>query len=188
MLLYLCRDSKAQKATTMNYDNMSQAELIAIIEILSMDVSFGIMKKERGILDYGDIADGTDVIFIDLGNVHAANHKYTQDGYDSFVRNVTSKLKNEDTLIKFGGDEIVIIPRAGTRIVQYIARITTLLQDNNIYAVLAATKSLGGLCDTVKYLDAIVSAEKLELELTGAKPHRDQPYQLLESFVIMTDY
>jgi hypothetical protein len=172
----------------MNYDNLTREELIAVIQELSFDRSFGIIKKERGILDYGNIVDGTDVIYIDLANVHAANHLYTMDGYDSFVRNVTAQIKHEDVVIKFGGDEIVIIPRNGTSLVDYIARLNTLLKDNNIYAVIASTKSINGLCETVKYLDAIVSAEKTELEATGKKPARDQVYTVRDSSILMLDY
>lgn len=168
----------------MNYDNMTREDLIAMIESLSYDKSFGVMKKERGILDYGNIADGTDVIFIDLANVHAANHLYTMDGYDQFVRNVLDNIKHEDTVIKFGGDEIVIIPRNGTHLEEYINRLMALMYSNNIYAVIATMKSMNGLCATVKELDVIVSGEKLRLEESGLKPCRDEKYRVLESVVI----
>lgn len=177
-----------ERHTTMNLQDCSKAELLAIIETLSTDLSFGIMKKERGILEYGNIADNTPVIFIDLANVHAANHLYTMDGYDSFVRNVTSAIKHEDVVIKFGGDEVVILPRTGTHIAEYIARLTTLLHTNNIYAVIASAPSINGLVETVKYLDAIVSDVKLELELTGKKPSRDEAYHVMESVVVISEY
>lgn len=168
----------------MNYDTMSRDDLIAMIETLSYDQSFGILKKERGILEYGNIADGTDVIYLDLCNVHAANHLYTNDGYDCFVRNVTDKIKHSDAVIKFGGDELVIIPRNGTHIVEYLDRLTRLLRDNNIYAVIAYTQSVNGLTATVKTLDKIVSAEKKRLEENGLKPSRDEAYKVLDSIII----
>ena len=147
----------------MSLQDLTRDELIAMVEYLSNDQSFGIMKKERGIFDYGNIANGTDVIFLDLCNVHAANHLYTMAGYDQMVRNVTEQIKHLDAVIKFGGDELVIIPRNGTHIVEYVTRLCEVLKTNNIYAVIAYTKSHGGLVETVESLDKIVSAKKLQI-------------------------
>lgn len=173
----------------MNYNNLSHEQLIAIIEaqnaqieFLSKDISFNILKKESGVLHHNNIANGTEIIFIDLCNVHAANHLYTMDGYDQFVRNVTNRI--DDIAIKFGGDEIVIILPENSNAWAYMHRIAEIMQNNNIYAVMCATKSHGTLLETVKTLDAVVSAEKLALEQNGEKPNRDAEYTCLESIIL----
>lgn len=171
----------------MDYSKLSKQELLDILHFARIDRSFGIIKKEFGIIEYGNVADGSIVIYLDLANVHAANHKYSMDGYDKFVQNVMNELRESDILIKFAGDEIVILPKNinnAADLKTYIMRLSKLLADNNIYAVIAITTAVNGLENTVLYLDKIVSCKKLELEVCGLKPHRDAEYVCLNSIVM----
>lgn len=171
------------------YDNMTQAELIAVIqkqqkdiEFLSHDISFNILKKEAGVLRYNNLHTDAQVVFIDLCNVHAGNHFFTMDGYDELVKAFTRRIT--DVAIKFGGDEIVIILDKNVNVWSYMQYVASVMAENNIYAVIAATTACGTLLETAKKLDKIVSAEKLAQEKNGEKPARDAEYVCLDSTII----
>jgi len=168
----------------MNYNDLTRSELLDLVNVLSIDRSFEIMKKEACIFHYDNISDGEIVLFIDLCNVHAANHKYSMAGYDRFVRNVTRTIRESDIIAKFGGDELVIILRSTADIKAFVARLITIMAENNIYAVIACTTSYNGLVATVEYLDKHVSYHKLLAERTGSKPDRSKDYECLASTVV----
>jgi diguanylate cyclase (GGDEF)-like protein len=168
----------------MNYDNMTREDLIAYIEMMKIDRSFNIIKKEAALYEHGNLADGETVILIDIACMHAMNHKYTMNGTDQRIRNFTQHVRESDVIAKFGGDELVIIVRSTSDITAYTNRLNQVMRDNELYGVMAVTTSCNGLENTFNKLDAKVSACKLQLELSGLKPDRNQEYTCGESWIV----
>lgn len=172
-----------ESITTMNYDNMSREDLIAYIESIRIDKSFNILKKESALVEW-TIADGDQVIFMDIVAMHSANHLYGMDGVDSFIRNITDWIRVSDKVAKFGGDEIVIVLQSNTNAWHYMERLAVVMANNNMYGTIAATTALNGLENTIKKLDAIVMTDKLESEKNGTKADRCATYVCGESTII----
>jgi len=168
---------------TMNYDGMTRDDLIAYIEKLRVDISFGIIKKETAVAEW-NVPNGTTIIYLDLACMHSANHKYGMSTVDSFIRNITAYIRTSDNAAKFGGDEIVIMLQSESDGWAYMQRLAQVMSDNNMYGTMAYTKSHGGLLTTVDKLDSIVMQDKLESELDGSKAHRDAEYTCGESTLI----
>jgi diguanylate cyclase (GGDEF)-like protein len=142
------------------------------------------MRKEAMLYHCSNLTDGEIVILIDIACMHAGNHKYTMNGMDSFIRNVTQYIRENDIIGKFGGDELVIIVRSTSDINAMMERINQVMRDNNLYGVMAVTTSRNGLENTFNKLDAKVSACKLQLELSGLKPDRNVEYVCGESWIV----
>lgn len=166
----------------MNYDCMTREDLIAYIESIRIDRSFEVLKKESALVEW-NVADNTPIILIDIASMHAANHKYTMNGVDQFIRNVTKEIRSTDKIAKFGGDELVIVLESCDNAWAYMHRVAGIMRDNNLYAVMAAMPAKNGLENTFKMLDAIVMAEKEEQDKNGEKD-RHAEYTVKESTII----
>jgi len=158
--------------------------LRSLIAKLQMDCTFGILNKNGAMMLYGNVEDGKNLIFIDLCNVHAANHKHTMAGYDAMINKMLDSFRHSDTIIKYGGDELVIILNSGNP-EEYMKRMDYVMQQNNIYAVMVSVKTQGGLQKSIDKADAIVSEVKMSLELNGMKPDRNEEYTCLDSHIIV---
>ncbi len=167
----------------MNYDNMTRDQLIALIEQLTIDSAFGIINRNGAMMRYNDIEDGRTLILLDLCNLHALNHKYTNAGVDQLIRNVVNQFRHDDSVIRYGGDELVIILNSGNG-QEYVKRFDSVMHANDMYAVYAIVTTSNGLENSVAKADELLTAVKVSIELNGMKPDRNQPYELLDSHVI----
>lgn len=168
---------------TQTLESMSKEDLVKFATMLGIDRGFGIMTRNMAQTLMSDIEAGQTLVFADLCNVHAANHLYTMAGYDERVDRVLAEVRHSDTIIKWGGDEIVFIVNSGN-VAEYVSRIKELMAANDIYAVFGIVTTSTSLVESVKRADAIVSVTKLMLETTGQKPSRDAEYVCLESIVV----
>lgn len=167
----------------MNYDAMSRDELIAAIEILTIDAAFGIMNRNAAMLKHSTIESGKSLIMFDIANMHGANHKYTMCGVDNMIRTLINTFRQSDILIRYGGDEIVILLNSGNAL-EYIDRFDAVARANNLYGVYGIVTTSTSLEESVNRADALVMAVKTSLELNGLKASRDQEYSLLDSHVV----
>jgi GGDEF domain-containing protein len=168
------------------YNELQQENdtLRALIAQLQQDHTFGILNKSGLHMLWSNIEDGKDLIYIDLCNVHAANHAYTFSGYDSKINKVLDAFRSSDIIAKIGGDELIVILNSGNA-VEYCERLAQVMKENDIYAVIAPVKTSNGLQATIDKADADVSGLKLALEMYGLKPSRDEAYKCLDSYIIV---
>jgi GGDEF domain-containing protein len=167
----------------MNYDDMTREELIAMVEKLTIDSAFGIINRNAAELSYSTIESGKQLIMFDIANMHGANHKYTMAGVDTMIRTLINEFRHSDILIRWGGDEIVILLNSGCAL-EYIDRFDTVARANNLYGVYGIVTTSNSLVESVARADALVMQVKLCLELNGMKTSRDQEYSLLDSHVV----
>lgn len=172
-----------ERHIAMNYDNMTREELIALIEKLSIDSAFQVMNRNAAELRYSTIKSGKSLIMVDIANMHAANHKYTMHGVDTMIQNVIDSFRHSDIVIRWGGDELVIILNSGCPL-EYITRFDQVMRNNNLYGVYGVVTTSDNLRESVKRADALVMQVKLCLELNNMKPSRDQEYMVLDSHVV----
>lgn len=164
---------------------MNHNDLVEFAMKLGIDRGFGIMTRGMAQMFYSTIDTGKTLIFLDLANIHAANHKYTMNTVDQFVSSVLDQFRHNDTWIKWAGDEIVcILENTDTDIAAFIDRLDNVMAEHNLYAVYGVVTTSTDLVESVKRADAIVSATKLDLELSGKKPDRNEEYRRLDSVTV----
>ncbi len=123
--------------------------------------------------------EGQSLIYVDMCNVHACNHKYTMSGTNA--RWIAS-FRSTDNLVKIGGDEIGIYVN-DEDVGGFLRRVTEAMVHNGVYAVFVVLGTSGSFTEDINRADAMCSAIKLDLEQTGRKPNRDMPYVCLDSIV-----
>ncbi len=166
-----------------NYNELSREELIARINQLEIDSAFGILNRNGAMARYSTIESGKSLIMVDIANMHAANHKFTMNGVDTLIRNVVKEFRHDDLVIRFGGDELVILLNSGNA-EEYVKRFDAAMKQNHLYAVYAIVTTSNSLLESVVRADALVSEVKYALELNGMKPDRSAEYKVLESHII----
>jgi GGDEF domain-containing protein len=164
----------------------TQAELIDLICSLGIDSTLGLMTKDTAMLFHSEIESGKTLLYIDLANIHGANHLYGRETVDQFTNNVIKHFRHSDTWIRWGGDEIVCILNSGD-IVDFIGRLDRIMSDNNLYAVYAYVTTSESLEESVNRADMICMQCKAQLEKFGLKAGRCDPYVRLSSQVV-TEY
>jgi GGDEF domain-containing protein len=161
----------------------TQAELIDLICSLGIDSTLGLMTKDTAMLFHSEIEAGKTLLYIDLANIHGANHLYGREMVDQFTHNVLNQFRHSDTWIRWGGDEIVCILNNGD-IVDFIDRLDLIMSTNNLYAVYAYVTTSSSLEESVNRADAICMQCKLQLEKFGLKADRCEEYKRLSSQVV----
>lgn len=164
-------------------ETMSKDQLIDMMMSMGVDRAFGIMSRNMAETFYGSIEAGKTLIMVDIANMHAMNHLYSMDGVDQRIKAVTDVIRHSDLVIRWGGDELVIVLNSGN-VEDYIARLDTLMHQNDLYAVIGSVITSESLAESVKRADAIVMQTKLMLEETGQKPNRDEAYRVLPSVIV----
>ena len=164
-------------------ETMNKEELIAMMMDLGMDRAFGVISRNMAQSFYKTIDSGKILIMIDIANMHAANHLFTMDGTDRRIKNVTDAIRMSDLVIRWGGDELVIVLNSGD-IEDYLVRLDELMQANDLYGVYGVVTTSTDLAESVNRADSIVSATKLMLEVTGQKPDRNAQYVCLNSVTV----
>jgi len=174
----------------MNIQDMSREELIALvmeqqkrIGYLECDQAFGGILNRNAVASKPICSDHK-LVQIDIANMHAANHAFTMDGVDKLICSFVDNFRHTDTVIRWGGDEIVIIPSDDSNMEAFVKRLDYVLHDNNLYAVIAVVTTSEDITETVGRADELVSAVKLSLELNHMKPGRDELYRVLDSHII----
>src|SRR5688500_243134 len=160
-----------------NIHTMSREELIAYVETtLEVDPAFQCMNRIGAERRYTSVNTDQALIFIDIANMHALNHKYTMSGADERIRNVVSSVRQTDTIWRYGGDELIcLVPAANVE--GFLKRIEQLMSDNDLYAVYGIV-----FCDRMTIMEsAIARADlavmqvKATLDANGMKPDRNAP-------------
>lgn len=164
-------------------NQMSKEELTQLILDLGMDRAFGIISRNMAETFYTTIEADKTLIMVDIANMHALNHAFTMAGADERIKNVTDVIRHSDLVVRWGGDEIVIVLNSGN-VAEYIIRLNELMAANDLYAVICAVNTSNSLVETVNRADEKISATKLMLEVTGQKPDRNAPYVCLNSVII----
>lgn len=167
-------------------ESMSKDDLINLVMENGIDRAFGIMTRNMAELFHSTIESDKYLVFVDLANIHAANHSEEMGymaGVDEKIRVVTDNIRHSDLVIRWGGDEIVIVLNRGD-INTYLDRLESLMLENNLYCVYGIVKTSDSLTETVKRADRIVNAVKDDLERSGKKPGRNEPYKRLDSVTV----
>lgn len=164
-------------------ETMDKNELIDMLMNMGMDRAFGVISRNMAETFYTTIEAGKTLIMVDIANMHALNHAFTMAGADERIKNVTDTIRHSDLVVRWGGDEIVIVLNSGN-VSEYIIRLNELMAANDLYAVICAVTTSESLVETVNRADEKISATKLMLEVTGQKPDRNAPYVCLNSIVI----
>lgn len=174
----------------MNIQDMTREQLIALVQqqqsriaYLECDQAFGGIQNRNAVASK-PICAGRKLVQIDICNMHAANHMYTMDGVDKLICAFVDQFRHTDTIIRWGGDEIVIIPSDDSNMDAFCTRLDVVLHDNNLYGVIAVVTTSTDITETVKRADMLVSAVKLSLELNHMKPGRDELYRVLDSHIV----
>lgn len=174
-------------ATEQQYDVQALLDRIAHLEAenakLKLDPFTGIMNAAGALSLHANIPAGKKLIFIDMCNIHAMNHKYLMAGVNERWVNVFNHMRLTDILIKWGGDEFVIILNDGD-VEQFLDRLDDTFHKFDCYAVYSVVTTSNSLNESVARADAIAMKKKLELEQTGQKPGRDEPYRVLPSHIV----
>lgn len=171
----------------MQLDHMSRTELEELLLKTMYDAFTGYLLPAAAVALLGDLRPDQALVYVDFCNVHACNHKYSIPGTNARWVATFETVRKEDTIIKFGGDEFVVILKASDAD-GYVHRLVSAMRDNGVYAVVAVLRTSGKLLDVAGEADRIVSARKLWLEETGRKPGRDDPYICLDSWIEDTVY
>jgi hypothetical protein len=164
----------------MNLESMNKDELIAMLNTVMYDQHTGYMLGSAAAKLYSEIEAGKTLVYVDMCNVHACNHKYSTAGTNE--RWMASFGRKADKIFKWGGDEFVIL-LDNEDLNGFIDRLIFDMQLNDVYAVVAIVPTSTSITETVDRADRIVMATKLMLEETGQKPHRDAPYCCLNSVI-----
>ena len=163
--------------------HLSNAELIDLLLLSRYDPHTGYLTSHAALLFHNDIAAGETCIFVDMCRVHMLNHILggEEPTNERWVNAFQARCSDE--IIKWGGDEFVIIlPNADVE--GYLARITTSMRANDVYGVFAVVHTSDKLRETVARAYRIAMHHKQEMEATGQTPHRDAPYICLDSVII----
>lgn len=161
------------------------AELESQVKTLSNDPFTGILNAAGALLTHPTIPANKTLIFIDMCNLHAMNHLYSMNGTNQrWIESLAfMKMRLNDVLIKWGGDEfVIIIDSESTE--GFIERLDASFHANDCYAVYGVVTTSNSLQESVNRADSLVMKKKLELENAGLKPHRDAPYICLDSHVV----
>lgn len=179
--------SKHRKTKTMNYqeylDGLTKEELLVVINGLLTDPFTHIMNASAANTFHKNIPAGKMLLMIDMCNVHGMNHKYTMDGTNERWINIFSDNRLEDVLIKWGGDEFVVILDIES-VAGYIERLQQKMIANDVYAIVGIVTTSNNLKESVCRADNIVTAAKYSQEINGMKPGRDEVYCMGDSHFI----
>lgn len=181
----------------MTFSTLSNEQLIALIayqseqlnkaaqdiQSLQIDHMTGIMNASGAYTFHSTIPANKALLMIDMCNVHAMNHKYTMDGTNERWVNIFSDNRLEDVLIKYGGDEFVVILDQKD-VVGYIERLEQKMIANDVYAIVGIIITSNDLKESINRADEIVTAAKYSQEINGMKPSRDEIYSMGESHFI----
>lgn len=162
---------------------LTKAELIALLTQTVNDPFTGIMNAAGAKAFHSRIPSDKALLFIDMCNVHGMNHKYTMDGTNKAWMNIFADNRLEDILIKWGGDEFIVILDMNT-LDGYLTRLQEKMIDNDVYAIVAVVSTSNDLEESVNRADCIVSAAKYTQELNGMKPGRDEAYSMGDTHII----
>lgn len=160
---------------------MNKDELIAFLSNVMYDQHTGYLLGSAAVKIHATIESGKSLVYVDMCNVHACNHTYTTTGTND--RWIKSFGRRNDNIIKWGGDEFVIL-LDNEDAQGFVDRLVTTMRDNDVYAVIGTVTTSNSLIETVQRADAIVMQTKLMLEAIGKKPHRDAPYVCLDSVIV----
>lgn len=158
-------------------ETMSHSELIAYAKKLEWDSAFSCLKREAGELRLPIVSAGYTLLFIDIADMHGANHKYTMAMVDGFIQNVINDMRYTDIVYRHGGDEIVCVLKTDN-ISAVIDRIDSIMSANNLYGVYAAVfcNNNTPIANAVKRGDQAVMAIKSALDSNGKKAGRKDTY------------
>lgn len=147
----------------------------------SFDAAFNCMNRMAAEAKYKALRGFSHVIFIDIANMHGLNHAYSMAEADEFIRNVVAQLRTRDIVVRWGGDELVILSQTND-IESLTNKIGDILHANNLYGVIVATEA-DNLAQSVKKCDAECMSIKKHLEETGKKPGRNEAYKVLDNVI-----
>lgn len=167
-------------------NTLSRTELEQLTHSLMWDQHTGYMLGSAAAVLLRRITPGRRLVFVDFCNVHACNHFYGGLAPTNERWVASFQSRDDDTIIKWGGDEIAIL-LPDVDVDGYITRLTGAMRTNNVYAVIGIVTTSDDLMETIVRADSIVTKKKVELEESGQKPHRDEPYVCLDSFVVRED-
>lgn len=153
------------------------------IQSLQIDPMTGIMNASGAFTFHSTIPADKALLMIDMCNVHAMNHKYTMDGTNERWINIFSDNRLEDTLIKYGGDEFVVILDSND-VAGYIERLENKMIANDVYAIVSVVNTSNSLKESIDRADEIVTAAKYTQEINGMKPSRDTEYCIGDTHII----
>jgi GGDEF domain-containing protein len=168
--------------TTSTIDTMSMDVLKAYARKLEIDPAFGCYNRGAGELNYPTVKNGYAVVFIDIANMHALNHKYTMAIVDEFIANVINVARDSDIVYRHGGDEIVcVVPAADVN--GFVDRLDSVMSDNNLYGVygIVYCNKNTAIQNAVKRGDELVMAVKAILDANGSRPDRNALYVKYDS-------
>lgn len=158
-------------------------QLVEMIMTLGVDSTFKLITRDMAKLFHSTIKAGQQMIFIDLANIHGLNHAYSMSLADQFINNVLNVFRHNDTWIRWGSDEIVVIMESG-EVCDLIDRLHIEMLKNNLYAVYGIITTSNNLEESVNRADAIVMNAKLQLEKFGLKADRNELYSVKTSVVV----
>jgi diguanylate cyclase (GGDEF)-like protein len=164
-------------------ETMNKDELVNMLMSMGMDRAFGVISRNMAETFYTSIESGKTLIMIDIANMHAMNHKFNMNGVDTRIKNVTDVIRHSDLVIRWGGDELVIVLNSGN-VADYLIRLDELMAANDLYAVYGVVTTSESLSESVARADEKISATKLMLEVTGQKPDRNAEYVKLNSVTV----
>ena len=186
-IVAVSESSIAERQRTMNIHDalkiMTRDELIALLTETTNDPFTGIMNAAGAKAFHSRIPENKALLFIDMCNVHAMNHKYTMNGTNKAWMNIFADNRLEDVLIKWGGDEFVVIIDRDT-LEGYLTRLQEKMIANDVYAIVAIVTTSNSLQESVNRADDIVSSAKYMQELNGMKPGRDEAYSMGDTHII----
>lgn len=163
-------------------ESYTKDQLIEMLLNSGVDRAFGVMTRNMAETFHGTIDADKDLIFLDIANMHAMNHLYGMDGVDSRIKNVTDAIRHSDLVVRWGGDEIVILVNSGS-IAVYVNRLIALMEQNDLYGVMTVVKTSTSLAESVKRASDHTMQVKDMIDQSGRKPSRDAGYIRLDSVV-----
>jgi len=166
------------------FENLTREELIAYCYGTMNDAFTGYMKKETALFLHKNIPSGKALLFVDMCRVHKLNHTLgSMDATNERWIKSFSQMRYSDMIIKYGGDEFVILIEQKD-VIGYIDRLTTAMLENEVYSIISVVTTSNDLAESIKRGDAIVNQYNGFLEELNMKPDRDAPYVCLPSTVI----
>lgn len=148
-----------------------------------VDSTFKLINRDFAKMFHSHIESDKTLLFIDLANMHGLNHKYSMSLADQFINNVLNTFRHNDTWIRWGSDEIVVILDSGN-VCELINRLHVEMTANNLYAVYGIVTTSTDLQESIDRADAIVMSAKSQLEKYGLKAGRDEVYSVKASVVV----
>lgn len=189
LVFWFCRnDTAVQRAKAMIdreifLNSLTKAQLISMVNSLCTDPFTHIMNASAAYTFHSAIPANKALLMIDFCSIHSMNHKYTMNGTNERWINIFKNNRLEDILIKYGGDEFVVIIDQDS-VAGYIEKLSAKMIENDSYAIVAIVTTSNSLKESVNRADAIVTAAKYSQEINGMKPDRDAEYCMGDSHFI----